>query len=138
MITSEFLTAGKAIFTVSNPGGDRWTFKVTKKESTNPRYPDPTYFVAFLSGSDNTSSYSYLGLLVEGGLKLTAKSAAGADSQVAKVASWALKIVTGGLALPEGYSILNAGFCGRCARLLTVPESIESGIGPECAAKMAA
>jgi hypothetical protein len=24
------------------------------------------------------------------------------------------------------------GKCGRCGRLLTVPSSIESGIGPEC------
>jgi hypothetical protein len=26
--------------------------------------------------------------------------------------------------------------CGRCGRTLTVPESVERGIGPDCLAKM--
>lgn len=34
-----------------------------------------------------------------------------------------------------GFRVLVAGVCRRCNRKLTVPESIESGIGPECAAK---
>jgi hypothetical protein len=31
-ITTRFVTAGRAIFTVSNPKGERYTFRITKKE----------------------------------------------------------------------------------------------------------
>ena len=35
----------------------------------------------------------------------------------------------------EGYQILCSSRCVRCNRLLTTPESITMGIGPECASK---
>jgi hypothetical protein len=38
--------------------------------------------------------------------------------------------------LPGGYKIHHEGRCGKCGRLLTVPESVETGIGPECAKRM--
>ena len=43
-----------------------------------------------------------------------------------------------GAALPEGYEARHEGRCARCGRALTVPESIDSGFGPECARKVAA
>ena len=33
-------------------------------------------------------------------------------------------------------AVLLAGACGRCGRPLTVPSSIDRGIGPDCAALM--
>ena len=33
----------------------------------------------------------------------------------------------------HGFEMLHEGRCGRCARRLTVPASVASGIGPECA-----
>ena len=41
----------------------------------------------------------------------------------------------GGIAHP-GIEVWHEGRCGRCGRLLTVPESIASGIGPVCAERM--
>ena len=35
----------------------------------------------------------------------------------------------------DGFEFWHEGKCGRCGRKLTVPESIEAGIGPECAGK---
>jgi hypothetical protein len=32
--------------------------------------------------------------------------------------------------------VRHEGKCGRCGRTLTVPESIDRGIGPECAGKI--
>lgn len=137
MVTRDFVMAGKAIFTVSN-GDERYTYRVTRKESTNPRFPNDTFFIGYLAGSDNTSSYSYLGVVTEAGeVKLTKASKAAADSKVAKVAAWALRQVWSQAALPAGYEIMHAGRCGRCGRLLTVPESIETGLGPECITKAA-
>lgn len=34
---------------------------------------------------------------------------------------------------PEGFEFWHEGRCGKCARRLTVPESIAQGFGPECA-----
>lgn len=36
----------------------------------------------------------------------------------------------------DGCSVATAGHCVRCNRLLTTPESIARGIGPECAEKV--
>jgi len=40
--------------------------------------------------------------------------------------------------IDKGFALHHEGKCGRCGRKLTVPLSIETGIGPECASKMAA
>lgn len=40
-----------------------------------------------------------------------------------------------GVLAARGFSVLVAGVCRRCNRKLTVPASIESGIGPECAGR---
>jgi hypothetical protein len=34
--------------------------------------------------------------------------------------------------LPDFIEVWHEGKCGKCGRTLTVPSSIESGIGPEC------
>jgi hypothetical protein len=53
-IGKDFLLAGRAIFTVANPKGERYTFKVTKKDAQEgSRYTQPTYFISLLTGSDN-------------------------------------------------------------------------------------
>lgn len=38
--------------------------------------------------------------------------------------------------MPCSMTVRHEGKCGRCGRKLTVPESIDRGIGPECAGKM--
>ena len=136
MLSSAFITAGKATFTVSNGKGEHYTYRVTKKEAQG-NYP-AAHFINLLTGPDNTSDYTYLGVLdaATGKVRTTAKSRYNSDSKPVKVASWALSIVWQNATLPEGYAIQHEGRCGRCGRALTVPESIESGIGPECASKM--
>jgi hypothetical protein len=37
--------------------------------------------------------------------------------------------------LPGSVDVLHSGRCGRCGRTLTTPDSIERGLGPECAHK---
>ena len=72
MIDRTFITAGHAIFTVSNPTGIRYTYRVMHKEANNG-YTE-AYFVSLLTGPDNTEDYSYLGMLDEptGEMRLTA------------------------------------------------------------------
>jgi hypothetical protein len=74
-----------------------------------------------------------------GEVRLTAKSRLQDDSMVVKI----LKRTLARLWANQGEEIAKAGFdvhhegkCGRCGRKLTVPESVKSGFGPECAGKI--
>lgn len=136
MITAEFVKAGRAIFTVKSKTGQYYTYKVGKSEGSEKF--SPAWFIHLLTGPDNTSSYTYMGMLnpKDGTIRLTHSSRFSDDSLPVKVARWATNIIWAGKPLPEGYAIEHMGLCGRCGRALTVPSSIESGIGPECAKKL--
>ena len=89
-------------------------------------------FVDVMDGHDNESHFSFVGTLRGGRLALSAKAKAKqADAKRAKV------ILDWTLAAAERENlrtvrVLHEGCCGRCGRKLTVPESIDSGLGPEC------
>lgn len=138
-ITREFVTAGNATFTVELPAGSdkpHYTFRVRRSEPT-PQFPKPAYFVSLLTGPDNESSYSYVGLLnrENGAVRTTAKSKIPADSYVVRLLGRVLLRVWNNeqeIVESAGFRLHHEGKCCRCGRKLTVPESIESGIGPEC------
>ncbi len=152
MITKQFITAGEAIFTVVPPAafvaarnqlGEQWhehyTFRVSKvelKASADGKFPARTaFFIASLTGQDNTSDYTYLGELKDGVVKLTKKSAFPETATRVIVARRVLAAIFAGNAdkiAAAGWEVKHEGYCGRCGKLLTVPESIDSGFGPEC------
>jgi len=123
----KFFEGGKALFTVSNNKGNHYTFKIRKKK-------DSPYFVSLLTGPDNTSSYTYLGIFNphHKSLFLTYASKMSLDSMPVKVFNWAINTVYEHKAIPEGYGIQHEGKCCRCGRTLTDNVSINRGIGPEC------
>jgi len=148
-ISKTFFLAGKATFTVKVPvafaekNGTNlhYTFKIQQSEPSE-KYPNPAHFVKLLNGPDNTSDFAYLGKLIAGTgeVTLSGKSCAGEGA-------WSVRIVRRvmaqffegeGLAAIQatGWEIDHMGKCGRCGRPLTVPESIECGIGPDCAEQM--
>jgi hypothetical protein len=123
----DFVTAGKATFTVeSAKTGAHLTYRVRKIEGKD------LYFVSVLSGPNNEADYSYLGLLDPvTGLHLTRRSTAGEHATSVR----GFRYVWGNAAadqMPRNARIHHEGRCGRCGRTLTVPESVESGYGPEC------
>lgn len=147
MISKEFVVGGNSTFTIELEDGfaskhglkNHYTFKVRHKEASM-NYPE-AWFVSMLTGPDNTSDYAYLGMLDknQGELRLTQKSRLKDDSMVVRV----LKRTLARLWANQGEEITKAGFdvhhegrCGRCGRKLTVPESVLSGFGPECAGKI--
>jgi hypothetical protein len=129
----QFLMGGNATFTVANAAGDHYTFKVRKPDERAP------FFVSLLSGPDNESSYTYLGIFNPSSVfvALTKASKFKPDSLPVQVVNWALRVINGECALPAGYAIQHAGKCGCCGRKLTHPESLLTGIGPECARRHA-
>lgn len=126
-VTFDFLLAGKALFTVANGKGEHLTFKVNKAKQGDK------YFVSLLTGPQNTSDYTYMGLWTPGKpVYYGGKTTFTADSRPAKVFAWALKAVQGLVTVPEGYSIQHEGRCGKCFKVLTDPVSIKTGFGPHC------
>lgn len=126
-----FILAGNATFTVrSEQTGNRFTFKVRKPSDTSP------HFVSVLTGADNENDFSFLGSIFGGKVySHGSRSKISSESLSAKAAKWVVSKVIKGETL-SGCEVWHAGKCGRCGRKLTVPESIETGIGPECATKL--
>lgn len=126
-----FFGAGNAVFTVFNNKGDRYTYKIRKKDLEEGR---TIYFVSLMNGPDNYSSYNYLGLYdtTQNRVIITGKSNYKADSLPVKVLKWVLQTVKNQNKIPQGYGIIHEGKCCKCGRRLTTHESIEKGIGPEC------
>jgi hypothetical protein len=126
---SEFVLAGTAIFTIVNPiTGNRFTYKVTQRTDGNGQ--KSPHFVSVLAGTDNNSSYKYMGFIksstyfIHGGRKAKISD----QAQSFKAFAWFWK----NIANPSPIEVYHEGKCGRCGRRLTVPESIVSGYGPEC------
>lgn len=138
MLSKEFFRGGRAVFTVSNPKGLRYTFRIVRKEA-NDRYPE-NWFAGLLTGPNNVTDYSYLGVFEPADLsvRMTPGSRYDEASVPVRVLRWVLARAAEGADLPAGYEVCHEGKCGRCGRALTVPESVASGIGPECSRIMGA
>lgn len=128
-----FLMAGNASATlVSKKTQTRFTFKVRKPEDGDGTF----LFVSVLNGPDNWTNYAYFGYIRRGVFFHGGQKAkVGADAPSAKAFAWAWENLARG-AIPESLEIWHEGKCGRCGRKLTVPSSIASGFGPECAGKV--
>lgn len=130
----DFILAGKAIFTVINTAtGSRFTFRVADGG------PEKPHFVSVFTGTNNGSSrdYTYLGVIQKGQTYYHGRiSTIGEDAASAKAFAWVWKTLARGQRNLGPVEIHHCGRCGRCGRLLTVPASIETGLGPECAEKM--
>ena len=138
-LDKNFFMGGNATFTVDNGRGTHYTFKIQQPKKDNPRFTGRApHFAKLLTGPDNENSYSYLGMVcpMTGSVKLTKASKMNEDSVPVQVLRWALKHALTDKMLPVGYKIHHVGKCGCCGRALTVPESIERGIGPECWSKL--
>jgi hypothetical protein len=125
-----FVFAGKATVTlVSLKTGTRFTYKV-KRSKTN----ENLFFVSVLIGPDNEMDYHYLGTVFENGqFRVTAKSVISPESPSARAFAWFVQLLRMPLdPFPETLEVWHEGKCGACGRKLTVPESIASGLGPEC------
>ena len=128
-----YFKGGKGRFTlVSKVTGNRFTYRLRppKDAEDNPRAP---IFVAVLTAPDNDRAYSYVGCIwPDGGFKHGRKSRLAADAPSVVAINWFTNRVAITDAL-EKVEFWHEGVCGACGRTLTVPESIERGIGPKCA-----
>lgn len=132
----KFILAGNAIVTLhSEKTGAHFTYRVRRPKGFSP--VAPVWFVQVLTGPSNEDDYEYLGVirpaanLTDLSYSYGVRSRIRADAPSAVAISWALRRLLTKQPLPS-CQILHEGRCGRCGRRLTVPESIQSGFGPEC------
>lgn len=125
--TRTFALAGNATFTVtSRKTGTRFTYKIRQPKEGMP------HFVKVLSGPDNESDFRFIGTIFDGKIFRTSGKG-GISPQAPSVV--AFNWIWANIEQPDlgtKIEIHHEGRCCRCGRKLTVPESIESGIGPEC------
>ena len=115
-------------FTVILDDGDHVTLRVrvaSEKSALRGKR-----IVSYLAGPENTSDYVGCGFVGEDGVRLW-KRFQGSERLARALAILAKDPGAAG----KGYA-LRSGNCYVCGRLLTVPESIQRGIGPECAGRM--
>jgi hypothetical protein len=132
-----FIYAGNARFTLTSTKTDTsFTFKMNA-----PKNDDGIRFVKVLNGPDNSwdGDWMFLGhVKMWGGFPTTdliAGKKGHPDAPSFKALSWTLSQLNQDN-IPEALEIRHEGKCCKCGRTLTVPESIDTGVGPECRKKM--
>lgn len=131
-LLADFVKAGNSTFTVvSRATGVRFTLRVRQPK------PDAPHFVSVLTGPDNGAAYTFVGsLFSDGSYRHGRRSRISESAPSAKACAWLFRNLADPLALTK-VEVWHEGKCCRCGRALTVPHSIESGIGPECAKHVA-
>lgn len=119
--------------------GARRTFRFRAKTKAKlAAHERKAYFLDVLSGPDNGVDYSGCGSLVQianGGCEYRPYGEVSATTRAAAtLLAGGLNTQPGWPPLPAGVEFWHQGTCARCGRSLTVPESIASGLGPECLA----
>ncbi len=128
----EFIFAGKAFFTIkSNVTDKHFTYKIE-----SPKNNDNVHFVSLLTGTDNENNYTFFGTIFNKkefrhGKKSTIKP----ESKGVIAFNWVFKNILSDT-IHDKITFYHEGCCCKCGRKLTHPESIETGIGPECAKRI--
>lgn len=130
----EYILAGNSTFTLrSKTTGARFTYKAIYKKY----FGEDIVVVKLLNGTDNVNDYGYLCTIkiIDGVPKIIRdKSRISATAKSFVIFDMVFFKLLVGLEM-NNLEIWHEGVCCRCGRKLTVPESIQSGIGPECATK---
>lgn len=127
-IALKYIFGGNSYTTFLNTqSNNRFTYRVSKSKKDSS-----VFFVSVLTGSD---VYSYVGYYKNSEYNHSPKSNIGIDAQSIKVFNWVVSNLKNGT-LPSIIEIWHDGRCGKCGKQLTVPKSIEVGIGPDCAKRI--
>lgn len=143
-----YVLAGRSVFTlVSRSTGQHRTYRVKLK-----KYADPQRGPYFVSSRDEADAHldekakwHFLGtfwLLDRQGREqptfaVSPKSDVPKESQTMRGIVWFLAHLFTDTHKLGQVQFMHEGRCGRCGRELTDPESIQSGLGPECRRKVA-
>ncbi len=130
----EFILGGMATFTIRSKGThERYTYRVKRARRFGDR--ERPYFVSVLRSEHNDNTYDYLGCIwTSSGRYVHGKrSYVKSTALSTRAFYWFWQQLQKRTGVLDQVEFFHAGTCARCGRLLTVPESIESGWGPVCA-----
>jgi hypothetical protein len=123
-----FALAGKAVLTLqSERTGVHFTYQVKRAKADKP-----LWYVSVLNGPDR---FAYMAVLDERGPRATRKSRVDAAAPAFRAFAYWWQHTAADKPAPHCIA-RHEGRCGRCHRALTHPESLDAGIGPECASKL--
>lgn len=124
----EFFLGGNSLFTIqSKTTGTRFTYKILRSKN------DENYFkVMTFVGTDNTKDYKQMGYIERLKSPLINPVSAIWKTHKAFIALDHVYLNLNVQKFMPSLEIWHEGRCCKCGRVLTVPESIARGIGPEC------
>jgi len=143
-----YIEGGHGTFTiVSNKTGARFTYRLNMPkdapkvdERNRPVRKDRPLpiFVSVLTGPDNTRDHRFIGTIWihKKVFSHSLKSKIGYDAPSVAAFRWFYLNLSDHRVL-DFCEVWHEGKCGVCGRKLTVPESIERGMGPVCYGKTA-
>ena len=133
-----FVFAGNATFTIVNEQtGNRFTYRIRRAGYGTSTYNEKNdiFYVSVLTGSDNNSSYTFVGTYFGGNSQRyvhSQKSRISVSADSNKVISWFFSYFINNQSKYPTVKSLHSGKCGKCGKKLTTPDSIKSGLGPKC------
>lgn len=116
------------LFTICFPDGSHRTLKIHTKRQT-AKFAPGRRLLSILVGPDNTADFEAVAWVGEEGIR----SFNGRGGKIAEYGAILWNWLVHGDLPKGGYEVLESRTCLVCSRPLTTPESIEAGIGPECA-----
>ena len=126
----ELALAGNSLITLESDATNKhFTYKIQR--SVND---DNLYFIKTLRGPDNEKDYRYIGCYFsDTGTFVVEKTYKNMPSfdwpKSIQAIRYFLNYIDN---LPDKLHVYHNGRCCRCGRILTTPESIKRGLGPEC------
>ena len=130
-----FILGGSAVFTITSlKTGKHFTFKVKEKKEEGLNGPN-LRFVNVLAGPDNHSFDESIPWVHPIGWQAPDCIWQGRPDALA-LKHWRGFLSPHNDNLPEQVKIQHEGRCCKCNRVLTHPESLDRGIGPECASTL--
>lgn len=102
-----------------------------RRQREDAKFMPGRMLVGHLTGSDNEADYTNVGHVAEDGRVVIWKKHQGN----AKLAEAVRVLVGDPRAAAQAYAE-HSGSCSKCGRTLTVPASLNAGLGPECAKKV--
>lgn len=127
------------IFTLESPTGQHRTLRVQTWKADKDKQPKRS--LGLLTGPDNTSDYKDFAFVNACNVFVWKRFQSGDNEDsgmLCKIATVFESMMVEGQEsrfYKKGMRIKESRHCMRCNRRLTTPESIASGIGPECAGK---
>ncbi len=148
LVPQNFIMGGNCTFTLVSDAGEHRTYKVNQSdpvynvegdEDSGIKWP-AAYWVALLTGPDNTSDYRSFAKVNEqtGELRPVGKSGMTMATEAFALAQLVIDYAFQGKELPEGLWLQLPSRCGRCGRKLTAPKEQNPyfpWFGPECGSK---